>query len=232
MDSPLELLRTDHEADEGKHAWPHNHQELVHHSQQCTITLRIWSCIIRNSQKSARLLTLLNTFLNTARCSKVLFTNECNLLQYPWTEMLCFELRRIRIAWWSSNISHHMLWAGMTATHLTGPCFFNGPVKAASYAKMLEAQWIPQLRDRGLMKTQGCSTMENLQISIPLWVTFWTNIIWTAGLAVVHQHLLSHYPGHHIVLILPHQTTLCGALSRKKWLHTAITTVKTCTELH
>jgi hypothetical protein len=50
-------------------------------------------------------------------------------------------------------------------------------------------------------------------------------------MAVVHQYLPSHYPSHHIVPILLHQTTLCGALSRKKWLHTTITTMTTCAEL-
>jgi hypothetical protein len=146
---------------------------------------------------------------------------------------------------WEHNPPHVKLWAGMTATQLSGPCFFSGPVKATSYTKMLEAQWRPQLRDRGLVKMHGCSTMENLHIlaptvgdilnniiwtaelsvspanlhstkfsiiitwgrynrpisgampSGPRWSPLPTKRIWTAGLAVIHQHLPSHYPGHH-----------------------------------
>jgi hypothetical protein len=36
---------------------------------------------------------------------------------------------------------------------------------------------------------------------------------------------ISHYPGHHVVLIFPHLTSLCGALSSNKWLCTAIATM-------
>jgi hypothetical protein len=45
-----------------------------------------------------------------------------------------------------------MMWAGMTATHLIGPYFFDGPVNAAFYAEMSEVWLIQQLRDRGLME--------------------------------------------------------------------------------
>jgi hypothetical protein len=45
-----------------------------------------------------------------------------------------------------------MLWAGMTATHMIGPYFFDGPVNIASYAEMLEVSLLPQLRDRRLVK--------------------------------------------------------------------------------
>jgi hypothetical protein len=49
--------------------------------------------------------------------------------------------------------SPHMLWAGMTVTHLTGTYFFSGPVNAASYVEMLPQEClILLLRDRGLMK--------------------------------------------------------------------------------
>jgi hypothetical protein len=39
----------------------------------------------------------------------------------------------------------------MTANHLIGHYFFDGPVNAKSYAEMLEVWLIPQFRDRGLM---------------------------------------------------------------------------------
>jgi hypothetical protein len=42
--------------------------------------------------------------------------------------------------------------AGMTATSLIGPYFFDGSIDAVSYAGMLEAWLIPQHRDRGLMQ--------------------------------------------------------------------------------
>jgi hypothetical protein len=41
-------------------------------------------------------------------------------------------------------------------------------------------------------------------------------------LAMVHQHLSCHFSGDHLVLILPLWTALCGALSRNKWLSTAL----------
>lgn len=41
----------------------------------------------------------------------------------------------------------HVAWASMTATHLNGPCFYSGPANTASYTEVLEAWFIPQLRD-------------------------------------------------------------------------------------
>jgi hypothetical protein len=35
----------------------------------------------------------------------------------------------------------------MTAAHLIGPYFLDGPINATSYAEILEAWLIPQLRD-------------------------------------------------------------------------------------
>jgi hypothetical protein len=89
---------------------------------------------------------LLDTFRNTASHSKVLFTDGCELIAVPVTEMFCFWLWRIQISF------HVMLWASMTATHLIGPYFFDGTVNAASYAEMLQVWLIPQLRNRGLME--------------------------------------------------------------------------------
>jgi hypothetical protein len=77
----------------------------------------------------------------------------------------------------------------------------------------------------------GCSTIEHLHILPSLHVTFGANIFWAAGLAMVHQHLPWHYPGHYVILTSPHQTTLSGPLSRGKWLCTAITAMTSCAEL-
>jgi hypothetical protein len=77
----------------------------------------------------------------------------------------------------------------------------------------------------------GCSMIEHLDILPSLCVTFRTNIIWASRLAVVHHHLLHHYPGHHIILFLSHQTTLYGAISRDKWMCITITTMLSFAEL-
>jgi hypothetical protein len=50
------------------------------------------------------------------------------------------------------NPPHVMLWAGMTAILLIGPYFFDGLVNTTSYAEMLRAWLIPQLRNRGLIE--------------------------------------------------------------------------------
>jgi hypothetical protein len=41
-------------------------------------------------------------------------------------------------------------------------------------------------------------------------------------MAIAHQHLPHHNPGHHTVLSLPKWTNVCGALLRDKWLCIAI----------
>ena len=66
--------------------------------------------------------------------------------------------------------------------------------------------------------------MEQLNVSPPLCMTILMTVFWTDGLAMVHQHPPCHYPGHHQVFVLLHQTTLYGAKSRDKCLHTTITT--------
>jgi len=58
----------------------------------------------------------------------------------------------------------------------------------------------------------------------PLCMTFSMAVFWTDGLTMVHQHPPYHYPGHHHVFVLLLQTTLYGAKSRVKCLHTIITT--------
>jgi hypothetical protein len=124
------------------------------------------------------------------------------------------------------------MWCGLVRLQLTWlACFFDGPIDAVSYAGMLEAWLKPQRRDRGLMQVCGCNMMENLHILPSLLALFWMSIIWAAGLAMVHQLLPRHYPGHYIPLILPHWEALCAALSRGKWLHTNIVTMMSCTEL-
>lgn len=92
---------------------------------------------------------LLNTFLNTASHLKVLSTDHST------------HDRNV-VFWATENLHllvdleydppHVMMWAGMTATHLVHLYFFDGPVNAASYANMLEARLIQQLRDRGFME--------------------------------------------------------------------------------
>lgn len=58
-----------------------------------------------------------------------------------------------------------------------------------------------------------------------------SNSIFHTGLAMVNKHLMHHYPGHDKILTLQHYVTLCGALPTDNWLHTAITTMGSCTQL-
>ena len=49
------------------------------------------------------------------------------------------------------NPPHVMVWAGMTAEHLLGPYFFDGPVNENSYLSMI---WLlPQLTVKGIAGT-------------------------------------------------------------------------------
>jgi hypothetical protein len=96
---------------------------------------------------------LLDTFSNTTSCLKVLFTEEYAIYRSSHNRNVVF---------WVKENSHfmvefehnppHVMWAGMTATHLIDLYFFDGPVNATSYAEMLVVWLIPQLRDRGLME--------------------------------------------------------------------------------
>jgi hypothetical protein len=60
------------------------------------------------------------------------------------------------------NPPHVMLWAHVTPTHLTDPCYSDGPVDEASYKEILEMWLIAQLKDRGLMKVCSCNTVDHL----------------------------------------------------------------------
>jgi hypothetical protein len=100
-----------------------------------------------------------------------------------------------------------MLWAGMTAAHLIGPYFFDGPVNNASYTEMLEAS-LPQLRDRRLMKKVW---LQHDRAPAHFVCTV-CNIFQAAALAMIHQHLLRHYRGHHVALILPHRQLFAGLI--------------------
>jgi hypothetical protein len=64
----------------------------------------------------------------------------------------------------------------------------------------------------------------------PPCMRFLMTVFWTDGLAMVHQHPPRHYPGHHQVFVLLHQT-LYAAKSRDKCLHTTITTTMSWREL-
>jgi hypothetical protein len=119
----------------------------------------------------------------------------------------------------------------MTAAHLIGSYFFDGPVNTTSYAEMLEVWLIPQLTNRGLMEDVWMQR-NGAPVHSPLLCAMSSmNIIRVTGLAMVHQHLQCHYPGHHVDLILPYWITLCGALPRGKWLCTALATVMHCARL-
>jgi hypothetical protein len=124
----------------------------------------------------------------------------------------------------------HVMRARMTAAHLIGSYFFDGPLNAASYAEMLQVWLIPQLGNRGLMEDVFMQCNGAPVHSPLLRATFSMNIRAT-GLAMVHKHIPCHYPGHHIILILPYWITLCWALLRGKWVCTAIATVMHCAEL-
>jgi hypothetical protein len=93
---------------------------------------------------------LLDMFPNTASYLNVFFTNECTIY-------CCTHDRNVML-WAKENLHFmvelehnppHLMWAGMTASHFSGPCFFIGHADATSYAEMLEAL---ELRDRGLME--------------------------------------------------------------------------------
>ena len=148
------------------------------------------------------------------------------------TEMWCSAQRRIPISrrswniihrmWWYGRVWHQIIWLDLTFSmdrwmwHLNRQCW-----RRCSYLSWeTEESWI----------TCGCSTMEHPHTSRFLCAMFWTNIFQAAGLAMVHRHLRHHCDGHHVVLILPHQTIRCGVLSREEWLCFA-TTTKICAEL-
>jgi hypothetical protein len=166
--------------------------------------------------------------------SKILFTDECTIYR---------STRDRNVVFWAKenphfmvelehNPPHVMLWAGMTATHLIGPYFFDGPVNTAFCAEMLEVLLIPQRKDRGLMEDvwlqhDGAPAHFTLTMCDILNEHFpgcWIGCSSPTSPA-------RHYPGHHVVLILPDRTTLCAALSRDKWLRTVVTTITSCAEL-
>lgn len=71
---------------------------------------------------------------------------------------------------------------------------------------MLEVWFIPQLRDTGVVEDVWLQHDWASTCTLrPHCVTFWMNILRATVLAVLHQHLPRHNPGHNVVLILSHR---------------------------
>jgi hypothetical protein len=92
--------------------------------------------------------TLLNTFPNTASLSKFTFASECTIYHSTFGRNVVFWAKEnLHFMFEFEHNPLHVTWASATATHLNGPCFFDGPVNTALYAELLEAWLIPQLGD-------------------------------------------------------------------------------------
>lgn len=85
--------------------------------------------------------------------------------------------------WW-----HGLVWLQLIS--LAAICLLD--LLMPHYTEMLEMWLIPQVKTDVSWKVCGWST--TLHILLSLCTTFWTNIIWVAGLAVVHSHLSCHWP--------------------------------------
>jgi hypothetical protein len=219
-------------------------QLIVSHRNWCGNN-RAWCATISNEDHMKKDLNLKPYHPNfTNDLSNIDLNRRCDACRalldtFLSTVSVPYSIQDIIVVFWANedpnfmvglehNLTHVMFWAGMTGTHLIGPYFFNRLVYATSYTEMLDAWLIPQLRDRGLME-DVC--LQHLHILLSLCLTFLMNVIWVAGLGMLYQHLPHCYPGHHIVLILPHWTTPSGALARDKWLCIAVITVMTGTKL-
>ena len=106
--------------------------------------------------------------------------------------------------------------------------FLRTPVNTSSYAEMVEMWLIPQLRQRSHGNCVAAAWWSTY-IFCPHCVTLWMNIFEAIGITVVHLHFPHYYPEHLIVLILPYQKTLYGAVKRNKQLWTILTV--SCTRL-
>jgi hypothetical protein len=220
-----------------------NQQSLVCHNQQCKITWRktwIWSYIAQNSQMNCWTFTWAGTMTHVVHCwtlYRKLHPAERSFFFHWWVHMYCSTHDRNVlpakenphfVVELEHNPLHLMLWAGMTATRLSGLCVFDGLINAASCAQILEAWLILHLRDRGLM--------EDVWLQHNRAPTHFSLTVCN----ILNEHYLGHwigcgsptlpfhYPGRHIVLVLPHQATLWAIIQGQVAVHCYCNSDKLC----
>ena len=75
------------------------------------------------------------------------------------------------------------------------------------------ASWVRRLMEDGWLQHNEVFVHFNVSVHNTLYKHY--HRCWTG---MVYQYITCHHCGHHVGLIFPHWTMLCGALSRDKWL--------------